>query len=77
MPAKLVKTKKSNWWRRGESDYSAVLITRKLLILQNGRNGKTGTSVRVGHTFGHTFARDGEVALKGKGRVEISTPNHV
>jgi hypothetical protein len=36
-PALLPKT---NWWRRAESEYSAALKIRKLLIFREGEDGK-------------------------------------
>jgi hypothetical protein len=32
----------ANWWRRGESESSCVLKTRKLLIFRNAKNARSG-----------------------------------
>jgi hypothetical protein len=40
--AKLLKNKHLEWWRRGESNYYALLKTRKLLIFRNAQNARNG-----------------------------------
>src|SRR5712692_71561 len=37
-----MKTKDKNWWRRGESEYSGVLKTHKLLKIRNAKNARNG-----------------------------------
>jgi hypothetical protein len=37
--------KRSDWWRRGESEYSAVLKTRNLLIFRDAQNAENGKMV--------------------------------
>ena len=46
------KISEKEWWRRGESNYSGLLITRKLLKTQDEQNCKTYQKAILGHAWG-------------------------